>query len=227
MKRTTLLPIGFGLLAGVLAAVVVSARPGFEPPEHFPVLDPAEVVPPPTPAATETATFGAGCFWCVEAVFQRIKGVHTVQSGYSGGHVPNPTYLDVCFGQTGHAEVVQVTFDPTVVSYPELLEVFWRSHDPTTPNRQGNDTGPQYRSVVFYHTDRQKELAERYRRKIDEAGVFSKPVVTAVEPFTAFYPADEDHQNYYNRNSRSGYCRNQIGRKLDKLKAVFKDKWVE
>ena len=227
MKRTTLLPILAGLLAGTVAILVVSAGSGFDPPEHFPVLDPAEAAPAPAPgAATETATFGAGCFWCTEAVFQRIKGVKAVASGYSGGHVPNPTYEAVCFGRTGHAEVVQVTFDPAVVSYPELLEVFWRSHDPTTPDRQGNDYGPQYRSVVFYHSERQKELAERYRRKIDEAGVFPNPVVTQVEAFTAFYPAEEDHRDYYNRNSRSGYCRN-IGRKLDKLKAVFKDRWVE
>jgi peptide-methionine (S)-S-oxide reductase len=160
-------------------------------------------------------------------VFQRVKGVQTVASGYSGGHVPDPTYEDVCGGRTGHAEVVQVTFDPAVLSYPELLEVFWRSHDPTTPDRQGNDTGPQYRSVIFYHTDRQKELAERYKRKIDEAGVYPNPVVTEVEAFAAFYPAGEDHRDYYNRNSRTGYCRTTIGRKLDKLKAVFKDRWVE
>jgi peptide-methionine (S)-S-oxide reductase len=225
MKRTALLPVGAGLVAGVLALLVVSTRAEFSPPEHFPVLEPVGVAP--APAAAETATFGAGCFWCVEAVFQRIKGVTAVTSGYSGGHVPNPSYLQVCGGRTGHAEVVQVTFDPAVVSYPELLEVFWRSHDPTTPDRQGNDYGPQYRSVVFYHSERQRELAERYKRKIDEAGVFPKPVVTEVEAFAAFYPAEEDHQNYYNRNSRSGYCRANIGRKLDKLKAVFQDRWVD
>ena len=160
-------------------------------------------------------------------MFQRVKGVKAVASGYSGGQVAKPTYDEVCTGTTGHAEVVQVTFDSKAVSYPELLEVFWRSHDPTERDRQGNDVGPQYRSVIFYHTDRQKELAERYRRKIDEAGVYPRPVVTGVEPFTAFYPAGADHQDYYNRHMRTGYCRAVIGRKLDKLKAVFGDRLTD
>ena len=198
-------------VAGIFVALAGSGGHEFDPPEHFPVLDAADVPPPPADA-TETATFGTGCFWCSEAVFQRVKGVRSVASGFSGGSVPNPSYEQVCFGDTGHAEVVQVTFDPKVVSYPELLEVFWRSHDPTTPNRQGNDYGPQYRSVIFYHTDRQRELAERYKAKIDEAGVFANPVVTEIEPFTAFYPADEHHQDYYNRNS----TRATAGRSLPK-----------
>ena len=227
MKRSALLPVGAVVLAGLVVVLLATGQREFSPPEHFPVLDPAEVAPAPTPIVTETATFGAGCFWCTEAVFQRVKGVKAVASGYSGGHVPNPTYDEVCGGGTGHAEVVQVTFDPAVVSYPELLEVFWRSHDPTTADRQGNDYGPQYRSVVFYHTERQRELAERYKRRIDEVGVYPDPVVTEIEPFTGFFPAEADHQNYYNRNSQSGYCRVNIGRKLEKLKAVFRDRWVE
>ena len=175
----------------------------------------------------EKALFGAGCFWGVEDFFRQVPGVQDAVSGYAGGTNDNPTYRQVCGGDTGHAEVVQVTFDPKVVSYPELLEVFWRSHDPTTRNRQGNDYGPQYRSVIFYHTDRQRELAERYRKKINEAGVFARPVVTEIEPFTAFYPADEHHRDYYNRNPNTGYCRAVIGRKLDKLKAVFGDRLTD
>ena len=172
----------------------------------------------------ELATFGTGCFWCTEAVFQQLKGVSKVVSGYSGGQVPNPTYKQVCTGTTGHAEVIQVTFDPAVISYPELLEVFWRSHDPTTLNRQGNDIGTQYRSVIFTHNDRQKQLAELYKKKIEAAKVFSNPVVTEVVPFTAFYPAEDYHQNYYVENSQAPYCRVMIRPKLEKLRAVFKDK---
>lgn len=223
MKRA-LLPVAIAAVAvaGIFVARSGSGGHDFQPPERFPILDPADV--PPSPDSTETATFGSGCFWCAEAVFQRVKGVQSVTSGFSGGTIPNPSYEQVCFGDTGHAEVVQVVFDPKVVSYAELLEVFWRSHDPTTRNRQGNDDGPQYRSVIFYHTDRQRQLAERYRKKIDEAGVFAHPVVTEIEPFTAFYPADEHHRDYYNRNSQARYCRAVIGRKLDKLKAVFGDR---
>jgi peptide-methionine (S)-S-oxide reductase len=228
VKRLALGLFTGGVLLGLWAAL---SRPReFSPPETFPVLDAAELraEPPATPAAkTEVATFGAGCFWCTEAVFQRVRGVKTVVSGYSGGSVPDPTYEQVCDGTTGHAEVVQVTFDPTAVSYADLLEVFWRSHDPTTPDRQGYDKGPQYRSVIFYHTDRQRELAERYMRKIDAAGVYPAAVVTEIVPFAAFYPAGPDHQDYYARNSRQPYCRAVIGRKLDKLKAVFGDRLLK
>ena len=151
--------------------------------------------------------------------------MQSVTSGYSGGTVKNPTYEQVCGGDTGHAEGIQVTFDPKVISYAELLEVFWRSHDPTTLNRQGNDTGTQYRSVVFYHTPRQKELAEKYKAKIDGAGVFSKPVVTEIVPYAEFYPAERYHQNFYKDNLRNGYCRTIVQPKLDKLQKVFADKW--
>lgn len=173
------------------------------------------------PTGAEVATFGGGCFWCTEAVFLQLKGVHKVVSGYSGGTVPNPTYEQVLRGTTGHAEVIQVTFDPAVVSYPELLEVFWQTHDPTTPDRQGHDVGPQYRSVIFTHTANQAELAAGYKKKIDAAGVYPAPVVTQIVPFTAFYPAETYHQNYYATNPRQGYCRAVIKPKLDKLRQVF------
>jgi peptide-methionine (S)-S-oxide reductase len=172
----------------------------------------------------ETATFGSGCFWCTEAVFQQIKGVESVESGYSGGSVKDPTYYQVCEGTTGHAEVVQVTYDPKVVTYRELLEVFWKLHDPTTLNRQGNDAGTQYRSVIFYHTDEQKELAEHYKRKLDESGAYLRPIVTEIAPFTEFYPAEEKHQNFFRENGNYGYCRAVIVPKMEKLKEVFRDK---
>jgi peptide-methionine (S)-S-oxide reductase len=229
MKRA-LLPLGLVAVVavGVVAALTVPGADGFDPPEHFPVLEAAEAGPA-TPPAEEpaVATFASGCFWCSEAVFQRVKGVKSVTPGFSGGTIPNPTYDRVCDGETGHAEAVQVTFDPKVVRYAELLEVFWRSHDPTQRDGQGHDRGPQYRSVVFYHSPRQKELAERYKQKINEAGVFPDPVATEIMPFTAFYPAGPDHENYYNRHPRNGYCRNVIGRKLEKLKAVFGDRLAE
>jgi len=212
--------------AGLFALILVQDE--FTVPENFPVLEPHEIGTDPTPAkGDELATFGSGCFWCTEAVFQQMKGVRKAVSGYSGGHVPNPTYDQITTGTTGHAEVVQVTFDPTVISYPELLEVFWRSHDPTTPNRQGNDVGPQYRSVIFYHSDRQRELAERYKAKIDAAHVFRSAVVTEIVPFREFFPAEAEHQNYYADNSRQPYCRVVIRPKLDKLRKVFHEKLNE
>lgn len=213
------------LLPALLLLVGCSAKPDVAPPTTFPQLDATEIADAaPPPGGTELATFGSGCFWCTEAVFQRLKGVTKVESGYSGGATPNPSYFEVCGGDTGHAEVVQVTFDPAVVSYPELLEVFWRSHDPTTKDRQGNDEGPQYRSVIFTHTDRQQRLAEAYKAKVDAAKVFPSPVVTEVVPFTAFYPAEREHQDYFNRNRGAGYCRAIIAPKVEKLRAVFGDK---
>ncbi|MGP0066738.1 MAG: peptide-methionine (S)-S-oxide reductase MsrA [Isosphaeraceae bacterium] len=214
----------------LIATILIAAqyRGGSDVHEDFPVLKSDEVAgaakPAPAGGKEELATFGTGCFWCTEAVFQQLKGVSKVVSGYSGGQVPSPTYKQVCTGTTGHAEVIQVTFDPAVISYPELLEVFWRSHDPTTLNRQGNDVGTQYRSVIFTHNDRQKQLAELYKKKVDAAKVFSNPVVTEVAPFTAFYPAEDYHQNYYNENPQAGYCRVMIKPKVEKLRAVFKDK---
>lgn len=173
---------------------------------------------------TDTATFGAGCFWCVEAVFQQLDGVLKVTSGYSGGHVAHPTYEQVCGKKTGHVEVCQIVYDPSKVTYDELLEVFWKTHDPTTPNQQGNDVGPQYRSVIFVHNNEQKELAEKYKDELNKSGAWSKPVITSVEPLKNFYEAEDYHQNYYNTNPEQLYCRYVIQPKLEKFEKVFKDK---
>lgn len=170
------------------------------------------------------ATFGNGCFWCTEAIFQQLNGVTKVVSGYAGGKVKNPSYKEVCTGLTGHAEVIQITYDPTKISYPELLEVFWQTHDPTTLNRQGADVGTQYRSVVFYHTDEQKQLAESYKKKLDESGAFDNPIVTEISPLSEYYPAEDYHQNYYKLNGSAPYCSYVIQPKLEKFKKVFKDK---
>lgn len=170
------------------------------------------------------ATFGNGCFWCTEAIFQQLNGVTKVVSGYAGGKVKNPSYKEVCTGLTGHAEVIQITYDPTKISYPELLEVFWQTHDPTTLNRQGADVGTQYRSVVFYHTEEQKQLAESYKKKLDESGAFDNPIVTEISPLSEYYPAEDYHQNYYKLNGSAPYCSYVIQPKLEKFKKVFKDK---
>ena len=175
-------------------------------------------------AQKETATFGGGCFWCTEVLFKSLKGVETVESGYSGGKVKNPTYKEVCTGETGHAEVTQITFDPAVISFRELLEVFWETHDPTILNRQGADVGTQYRSAVFYHSPEQKEVAEKYKAKLNKENVFDKPVVTEITPFDKFYKAEDYHQDYYEKNSTQGYCQMVIVPKLEKFRKVFKDK---
>jgi peptide-methionine (S)-S-oxide reductase len=172
----------------------------------------------------ETATFGSGCFWCSEAIFQDVDGVVKVESGYSGGNVKNPTYKEVCSGLTGHAEVVQVTFDPKKVSYDELLEIFWQTHDPTTLNQQGADVGTQYRSVIFYHSEEQRKKAEYYKTRLEEEGAFSNPVVTQIVPESAFYKAEDYHQNYFNLNGNAPYCSYVIKPKLEKFKKAFKDK---
>lgn len=174
--------------------------------------------------AMDTATFGAGCFWCVEAVFQELKGVKSVKSGYAGGTVKNPSYKEVCTGRTGHAEVAQIVYDPSVITYDELLEVFWKTHDPTTLNRQGNDIGTQYRSSVFYHNAAQKEKAEYYLKKLDESGAWNDPIITTIEELTDFYPAEDYHQNYYDNNSSQPYCTFVIQPKLEKFRAAFADK---
>lgn len=171
------------------------------------------------------ATFGAGCFWCVEAVFQRLEGVQLVESGYMGGEVENPTYKQVCTGSTGHAEVVHITYDSEKVDFKTLLEVFWKTHDPTTLNRQGNDTGTQYRSAVFFHDDDQKKLAETYKAKLNEAGAFDNPIVTEITAASKMYVAEKYHQNFWNEKGQgNGYCRSVIPPKLEKLKKVFGDK---
>lgn len=172
----------------------------------------------------DTATFGEGCFWCTEAVFERLKGVKSVISGYSGGTVPNPTYEAVCTGKTGHAEVTQIVYDPDEISYEELLIVFFRTHDPTSLNRQGADTGTQYRSVIFYHNEKQKELAEYARKKINEEKLYDKPIVTEISPLKNFYKAENYHQDYYNNNPNQGYCVYVIAPKLEKFEKLFKDK---
>ncbi|WP_162428109.1 peptide-methionine (S)-S-oxide reductase MsrA [Pontibacter pudoricolor] len=172
----------------------------------------------------EIATFGNGCFWCTEAVFQQLKGVEKVASGYAGGHVENPTYEQVCSATTGHAEVLQITYDPQQISYEELLRVFWETHDPTTLNRQGNDVGPQYRSVIFYHNEEQKQLAEKYKLALEESGAFDDPIVTTIEPLTNYYPAEKYHQDYFLRNGSQPYCAFVVRPKVEKFRKVFKDK---
>jgi peptide-methionine (S)-S-oxide reductase len=178
----------------------------------------------PVGETTAAATFGAGCFWCVEAVFQRLEGVVSVESGYAGGSVDNPTYEQVCSGRTGHAEVCHVRYDPQQVTYEDLLEVFFKTHDPTTLNRQGNDVGTQYRSVIFYHDKEQKRLAIECKKALDEAGIWPNPIVTEIVTAAKFYPAEKYHQNYFNLNGRQPYCRLIIQPKIEKLKKVFADK---
>jgi peptide-methionine (S)-S-oxide reductase len=175
-------------------------------------------------ASLDTITLGSGCFWCTEAIFQQIPGVEKVTSGYSGGHVVNPTYEQVCEKNTGHVEVCQLLYDPKKVSVDELLEVFWQTHDPTTMDRQGNDVGPQYRSAVFYHNEEQRKKAEYYKAELDKSGSFAKPIVTVIEPVKNFYPAEDYHQNYYNNNSNQPYCYFVIRPKLEKFQKVFKSK---
>ena len=171
----------------------------------------------------EKATFGAGCFWCVETIFKHVKGVDTVTSGYSGGKISNPSYEQVAGGQTQHAEAVQIQFDPGVISYQKLLEIFWKTHDPTQLNQQGPDVGPQYRSVVFYHNKDQQETAKILKDKLDEAGIWDKPIVTAIEQYKNFYPAEDYHQDYYANNKNQGYCRMVITPKLEKFKKIFEE----
>jgi peptide-methionine (S)-S-oxide reductase len=172
----------------------------------------------------EKATFGNGCFWCTEAVFQNLEGVEKVASGYAGGHMENPTYKQVTSGTTGHAEVLQITYDPDKISFADLLEVFWKTHDPTTLNRQGNDIGPQYRSIVLYHNEEQRELAEKYKQELDASGAFPSAIVTTIEPLQEFYPAEDYHQNYFNQHGNEPYCTFVIRPKLEKFRQVFKDK---
>ena len=171
----------------------------------------------PEPTRTELATFGAGCFWCTEAVFQRMDGVLSVTSGYAGGHTKNPTYKEVCGGKTGHAEVTQVKFDPDRVTFDQLVDLFWQMHDPTTPDRQGHDVGTQYRSVIFYHSDEQHKTAEASRDAANKSGQFKSPVVTEISPASTFYAAENYHQDYFNRNKNAPYCLFNIVPKLKKL----------
>lgn len=176
---------------------------------------------------TDTATLGSGCFWCTEAIFQELKGVLKVTSGYSGGHVANPTYEQVCAKNTGHAEVTQIVFNPEEITFDELLEVFWQTHDPTTLNRQGADEGPQYRSVIYYHNTQQQQKAESYKKELDKSGAFNRPIVTEISPYKRFYAAENYHQNFYKNNPSYGYCTYVIKPKMDKFLKVFKDKLRE
>ncbi|MEO1496861.1 MAG: peptide-methionine (S)-S-oxide reductase MsrA [Planctomycetota bacterium] len=169
------------------------------------------------------ATFGGGCFWCTEAVYEETRGVASAVSGYSGGPRPNPTYEAVCTGRTGHAEVIQVAYDPEEITYAKLLEIFFLTHDPTTLNRQGADVGTQYRSVIYYHDDEQKRIAEEVKAKIDESGAYRSPIVTEISPLTAFYPAEDYHQDYFAKNPYQGYCRAVIGPKMNKYRKAFSE----
>lgn len=175
----------------------------------------------------DTATFGAGCFWCVEAIFQNLEGVYSVQAGYSGGHIDNPTYKQVCDGNTGHVEVAQITYDPRVITFEDLLDVFWKTHDPTTLNKQGHDVGEQYRSVVFYHNEAQKSVAEKSKKAMDESGYFDSPIVTAIEPLTNYYKAEDYHQDYFKYNPNQPYCVAVVKPKVEKFKKEFKHKLKE
>lgn len=172
----------------------------------------------------QKATLGGGCFWCLEAIFQQVKGVLQVVSGYCGGSILNPTYHQVCTGSTGHAEVIQITYDISLVSYGDLLQIFFQLHDPTTLNRQGGDVGSQYRSVIFYHDEEQKNIAEKIKKGINQTGLWKNPIVTQLEPCPTFYKAEDYHQNYFQTNADQPYCRVVIAPKLEKFMALFKDK---
>lgn len=172
----------------------------------------------------DTAIFASGCFWCTEAIFQELNGVEKVESGYIGGKNPNPTYEEVCTGSTGHAEATRIYYNPEIINFKELLEVFWKTHDPTTLNRQGNDVGTQYRSGIFYLSEEQKDLAEEYKQKLEDAGIYENPIVTEITPASEFFVAENYHQNYYNQNGNQPYCSFVITPKVEKFKKVFEDK---
>jgi peptide-methionine (S)-S-oxide reductase len=212
-RTTTRLLDAFNELQSTAAATTQTQRAGMLEPHDNSTGGPA----------LKTATFGSGCFWCSEAVFEQLHGVKRVVSGYSGGFLPNPTYQQVLTKTTGHAEVVQVEYDPRIISYAKLLEVFWFTHDPTTINRQGVDKGPQYRSVIFFHDEMQRELAELYKKKLDESKAFRNPIVTEITKFSAFYPAENYHQDYFMLNGKQPYCQQHIRPKVQKFRKVFQD----
>jgi len=176
------------------------------------------------PQTTDTATFGAGCFWCIETILEELNGVISVESGYSGGQIKNPTYEQVCSGNTNHAEVAKIIYNPEIITFDELLEVFWKIHDPTTLNRQGNDVGTQYRSVIFYHNQEQKEKAEYYKNKLEKEKIFKDPIVTEISPLQNYYKAENYHQNYYKQNPNQSYCSFVITPKIKKFRKIFKHK---
>jgi len=215
----------FGLILVALAAASLAAcgeRP--QPKEGVSFMAGQDKQDPKPAPKVETITLGAGCFWCVEAVYQELKGVISVESGYSGGAVENPTYKQVCSGATGHAEVCQIKFDPSVLSFKDVLEVFWKTHDPTTLNRQGNDKGTQYRSVIFYNSPEQKALAEKLKKELDESKAWDKPIVTEISEAKKFWKAEDYHQNYFKNNPEQGYCAYVIAPKMEKFRKVFGDK---
>lgn len=206
-----------GLWSGVLSALGLRKQT----PSAF---NNYAMMTPEQAATAQKATFGTGCFWCTEALYESLDGVYDAVSGYEGGHVENPTYKQVCTGTTGHAECVDVTYDPARITYQELLEAFFRSHDPTTLNRQGADVGTQYRSVIFYHNDEQRQLAQRAKDELNKAGAYPNPIVTEISPATTFYEAEAYHQSYFANNPGQGYCAFVIAPKLDKFKKVFREK---
>jgi peptide-methionine (S)-S-oxide reductase len=214
MKRFILIGVFVGL-AGAFCASRVAAEDSKMAASEVNGSAPADDL--------ELATFGSGCFWCTEAVFDQLKGVKSVVSGYSGGQKENPTYEQVSGGNTGHAEVIQVTYDPAEISFTDLLRVFWQTHDPTTLNRQGHDVGTQYRSAVFYHNDIQRRLAEEYKRQLDASGTFGAPIVTEITPFTKFFPAEKYHQEYFALNPGQRYCEYVIRPKVEKFRKEFEE----
>ena len=215
------------LLLATTVLIVGQGNPTMAEPKRSPKDQSKPVEAESTSDHLEKATFGSGCFWCTEAVFQQLKGVTSVVSGYSGGRTKNPTYAEVCTGNTGHAEVIQVTYDPKLVTYADLLEVFWKTHDPTTLNRQGADRGTQYRSVIFYHNEAQQKEANEYLKKLDASGAFDDPIVTEISPLKEFYSGEAYHQNYFRNTPNNDYCNAVIKRKVAKFRAVFKDKLKE
>ena len=208
------------LLAAILVAVAAAACGGGDTTPEVRPISPTT----PAPSGSRLATFGGGCFWCAEAIFSRLDGVISVESGFSGGTLANPTYERVCDGDTNHAEVIQVRYDPAKVTYEQLLEVFWKTHDPTTPNRQGADVGTQYRSIVLWHDDEQRKTAESVKGALDESGAFAKPIVTEIVKYEHFWKADEHHEAYFARNPNAGYCRAVIAPKVEKFEKVFQDR---
>jgi peptide-methionine (S)-S-oxide reductase len=216
---------GFTLPGLLTAALLTLLLPACGQAPSSPQKNKKNMSSTPLPANTDTATFANGCFWCTEAIFEELDGVISAVSGYTGGTAQNPTYKEVCSGTTGHAECIQITYDPGRISFDELLEVFWKTHDPTTLNRQGNDVGTQYRSGIFYHNEEQRAKAEQYKLALDRSGAWKDPIVTEISPFSVFYPAEDYHQQYMELNGNSNpYCQFVIQPKLDKFKKVFADK---
>lgn len=216
---------GFTLPGLLTAALLTLLLPACGQAPSSPQKNKKNMSSTPLPANTDTATFANGCFWCTEAIFEELDGVISAVSGYTGGTTQNPTYKEVCSGTTGHAECIQITYDPGRISFDELLEVFWKTHDPTTLNRQGNDVGTQYRSGIFYHNEEQRAKAEQYKLALDRSGAWKDPIVTEISPFSVFYSAEDYHQQYMELNGNSNpYCQFVIQPKLDKFKKVFADK---